>query len=335
MQRRYPISSIHELKHCQISWLSAGTLVPISYILLSFPLIFYLFFLILLSICMIWDCNLFVILRRRWKMLCHHINWEGLQVEATLILKEEVTMRWHLDPLHFWPALLLIFWYVVLQHSQIMRFCQSFMNEMYRYMGPDKVSRMGFCSLASMSFLQWFSNVLCILGSSVRGGWCWYSGNGISFRTIQTTCWSVSGTESPCTLKLFRNAYFLLPPASFFSWQQNGWKFIFDMILLLISYSSSSWFFCFILIGSNICNFVGKNISLLISVSTFSFSVLNVIGYTISVLTYLHHFLLLEVNKEFWLLYLCVNYLCREVLQDHVYIGLLLASELKLVAMAW
>lgn len=64
-------------------------------------------------------------------------------------------------------------------------------------------------------------------------------------------------------------------------------------------------------------------------------SVLNVIGYTISALTYLHLFLLLGVNKEFWLLYLCVNYLCREVLQDHVYTGLLLASELKLVAMAW
>lgn len=24
-------------------------------------------------------------------------------------------------------------------HTQIMRFCQSFMNELYRYLGPDKV----------------------------------------------------------------------------------------------------------------------------------------------------------------------------------------------------
>ena len=46
-------------------------------------------------------------------------------------------------------------------------------------------------------------------------------------------------------------------------------------------------------------------------------------------------FLLLGEKKVFWLLYLCVNYLCREVLQDHGSIGLLLASELKLVAMAW
>ena len=49
----------------------------------------------------------------------------------------------------------------------------------------------------------------------------------------------------------------------------------------------------------------------------------------------LHQFLLLGDYKEFWLLYLCFNYLCREVLQDHGYIGLLLASEPKLVAMAW
>lgn len=65
-------------------------------------------------------------------------------MEVILILLERVTVRYSLS----FPLICLMINLHVSYCSfsslkstlQIMRFCQSFMNEMYRYLGPDKVS---------------------------------------------------------------------------------------------------------------------------------------------------------------------------------------------------
>lgn len=70
-----------------------------------------------------------------------------------------------------------------------MRFCQSFMCEMYHYLGPDKV-------IESTLFLYLYLSIHVeglfiilflhgyILGPSVGGDGCWYSRDGVSFWTV-------------------------------------------------------------------------------------------------------------------------------------------------------